>query len=125
MLGEIVFVGLGLNDEMGISLRGLEEVKAADSVFIELYTSLMPNFSVKRFEETYGKPLHLVSRKELEEENVEALLESARKSKVALPVPGDPLIVTTHITLRLQTEKLRIKTRIEQNKKLTAHSLSA
>jgi diphthine synthase len=111
-LGEIVFVGLGLNDEMGISLRGLEEVKAADSVFIELYTSLMPNFSVKHFEEISGKPLHLVSRKELEEENGEALLEPARKSKVALLVPGDPLIATTHITLRIQAEKLRIKTSI-------------
>ena len=111
-MGEIVFVGLGLNNEMGISLRGLEEVKTADSVFIELYTSPMPNFSVKRFEEISGKPLHVVSRKQLEEENGEALLETARKSKVALLVPGDPLIATTHIALRLQAEKLRIKTSI-------------
>ena len=111
-MGEIVFVGLGLNDEMGISLRGLEEVKTADSAFIELYTSLMPNFSVKRFEEISGKPLHVVSRKELEEENGEALLETARKSKGALLVPGDPLIATTHIALRIQTEKLGTKTRI-------------
>jgi diphthine synthase len=111
-LGEIVFIGLGLNDEMGISLRGLEEVKTADSVFIELYTSPMPNFSVKRFEEISGKALHVVSRKELEEENGEALLETARKGKVALLVPGDPLIATTHIALRLQAEKLRIKTSI-------------
>jgi diphthine synthase len=112
LLGEIVFVGLGLNDEMGISLRGLEEVKAADSAFIELYTSLMRNFSVKRFEEISGKTLHVVSRKELEEENGEALLETARKSKVVLLVPGDPLIATTHIALRIQAQKLRIKTSI-------------
>jgi diphthine synthase len=111
-LGEIVFIGLGLNDEKGISLRGLQEVKAADSVFIELYTSLMPNFSVKGFEAISGKPLHLLSRKELEEENGETLLETARKGKVALLVPGDPLIATTHIALRLQAEKLRIKTSI-------------
>jgi diphthine synthase len=111
-LGEIVFIGLGLNDEKGISLRGLQEVKTADSVFIELYTSSMPNFSVKRFEKISGKPLHFVSRKELEEENGEVLLETARKGKVALLVPGDPLIATTHIALRLQAEKLRIKTSI-------------
>jgi diphthine synthase len=111
-LGEIVFIGLGLNDEKGISLHGLQEVKAADSVFIELYTSLMPNFSVKGFEAISGKPLHLLSRKELEEENGETLLETARKGKVALLVPGDPLIATTHIALRLQAEKLRIKTSI-------------
>jgi diphthamide biosynthesis methyltransferase len=46
-LGELVFVGVGLHDEGGISLKGLEEVKSADSVFIELYTSLLPGFSVK------------------------------------------------------------------------------
>jgi diphthine synthase len=112
VLGEIVFVGLGLNDEKGISLHGLEEVKSADSVFIELYTSLMLNFSVKRFEEISGKTLHVVARKELEEENGKALLETARKGKVVLLVPGDPLIATTHIALRLQAKRLRIKTSI-------------
>ena len=111
-MGEIIFIGLGLHDETGISLHGLEEVKTADTAFIELYTSLMPEFSVKRFEQISGRTLHVVSRKELEEENGEALLEAARKGKVALLVPGDPLIATTHIALRIQAEKLGIKTRI-------------
>ena len=39
---ELVFVGLGLEDENGISIQGLEEVKSAESVFIELYTNLKP-----------------------------------------------------------------------------------
>jgi diphthine synthase len=112
LLNEIVFVGLGLHDEKGISLRGLEEVKTADAAFIELYTSFMPNFPIKKFEETSGKTLHVVSRKDLEEENGRILLEAARKGKVALLVPGDPLIATTHVALRIQAEKLGIKTRI-------------
>ena len=33
--GLLVFVGLGLDDERGITLRGLEEAKAADVVFAE------------------------------------------------------------------------------------------
>jgi len=111
-LGEIVFVGLGLHDEMGISLRGLEEVKTANKVFIELYTSLMPDFSVKRFEERSGKKLRAVSRRELEEENGKTILENAENGKVVLLVPGDPLIATTHIALRIQAKKLGIKTRI-------------
>ena len=111
-MGEIVFVGLGLHDEMGISLRGLEEVKAADNVFIELYTSLMPNFSVEHFEKISCKKLHAVSRKELEEENGEAILKVAKSGKVVLLVPGDPLIATTHVALRLEAEKLGIETRI-------------
>jgi len=109
---EIVFVGLGLHDEMGISLRGLEEVKAADNVFVELYTSLMPNFSIKRFEEISRKKLRVISRKELEEENGEAVLKVAKGGKAVLLVPGDPLIATTHIALRIWAEKLGIKTRV-------------
>jgi len=76
-LSEIVFVGLGLHDEMGISLHGLEEVKTADDVFIELYTNLMLDFSMKNFERVSGKKLNVVSRRELEEENGEALLKVA------------------------------------------------
>jgi len=111
-LGEIVFVGLGLHDEMGISLRGLEELKTADEAFIELYTSLMPHFSIESFERISGKKLHMVLRKELEEENGEAILKAAETGKAVLLVPGDPLIATTHVALRIRAEKIGIKTRI-------------
>ncbi|PIX31683.1 diphthine synthase, partial [Candidatus Bathyarchaeota archaeon CG_4_8_14_3_um_filter_42_8] len=112
MLGEIVFVGLGLHDEMGISLHGLEEVKTADTAFIELYTSFMPNFSIKCFEEISGKKLNVVSRRELEEKNGEIILKAAEKGKAVLLVPGDPLIATTHVALRIEAERRGIKTRI-------------
>jgi diphthine synthase len=112
VLGEVVFVGLGLHDEFGISLRGLEEVRNADAVFIELYTSLLPKFSRKRFEEISGKKLNVVSRRELEEENGRVILEAANKGKVVLLVPGDPLVATTHVVLRLEAEKSGMKTRI-------------
>jgi diphthine synthase len=112
MLGELVFVGLGLHDEMGISLRGLEEAKTADVAFMELYTSFMPSFSRKRFEEICGKRLNVVSRRELEEENGEVVLRAAENGKVVLLVPGDPLIATTHVALRIEAEKRGIKTRM-------------
>jgi len=109
-LGEIVFVGLGLHDEMGISLHGLKEVKTADKVFVELYTSLMPSFSKEKFEKISGKKLRMLSRRELEEENGEAILKAAEIGKVVLLVPGDPLIATTHVALRIEAEKRGIKT---------------
>lgn len=111
-MSEFVFVGLGLRDEMGISLRGLEEVKTADSVFIELYTNLMPDFSVENLEKISGKKLHVVSRRELEEDNGKALMAAAEGGKVVLLVPGDPLVATTHVSLRIHAEKLGINTRI-------------
>jgi diphthine synthase len=111
-LGELVFVGLGLHDENGISLKGLMEVKSAENVFIELYTSILPNFSIERLEEVSGKKLRAVSRRELEDENGKVVLKEAEKGKVVLLVPGDPLIATTHVALRLEAEKRGIKTRI-------------
>lgn len=112
MVGEIVFVGLGLHDDLGISLRGLDEVKSADTVFLELYTSLLPGFSLERFEKVSGGTVKLVSRKELEENNGQAILKAAENHKTVLLVPGDPLIATTHVALRIEAEKQGIKTRI-------------
>jgi diphthine synthase len=112
MLGEIVFVGLGLHDELGISLRGLEEVKSASSVFVELYTSLLPDFSTKRFEELCGKKIQILSRQDIEEKSGDCILKTAEDSKTVLLVPGDPLIATTHVTLRIEAEKRGIGTRL-------------
>lgn len=109
---EIVFVGLGLNDESGISLHGLEEAKTADFVFLELYTSLLPDFSVKRLEGLVGKKVVMLSRRNLEEENGEVVLNAAEGGRVVFLVPGDPFVATTHVTLRIEAKKRRIKTSI-------------
>jgi diphthine synthase len=111
-LKELVFVGLGLNDEKGISVGGLEETKSADAVFIELYTSLMPDFSLERFEKQCGKQVHLISRRDLEEENGKIILDAAERGKTVFLIPGDPFIATTHVTLRIEAEKKAVKTRI-------------
>jgi len=111
-LKELIFVGLGLNDEKGISLRGLEEAKSADSVFMELYTSLLPDFSLQRFEALLGKTVTMMSRRNLEEEKGRLILDAADRGKTVLLVPGDPFVATTHITLRIDAAKLGISTRI-------------
>jgi diphthine synthase len=105
-------VGLGLNDEKGISVKGLEETKTADYIFMELYTSLMPEFDLQRFEASSGKKVQIVSRHELEEENGCVILEAAKKGKAVFLVPGDPFIATTHVTLRIDAERNGIRTRI-------------
>ena len=111
-MNELVFVGLGLNDEQGITVKGLEETKTADQAFMELYTSLMPDFSLQRFEALCGKKIQVVTRRELEEENGKVILEAAKRGKAVFLVPGDPFIATTHVTLRIDAQKQGIKTRI-------------
>lgn len=111
-MGELIFIGLGLYNCHDISLRGLLEVKRADYVFAELYTSLMPGFNIGEFKEMTGKDITLISRKDIEDKEGEIILKKALYSKVALLVPGDPMIATTHIALRIKAEKMGIKTKI-------------
>jgi diphthine synthase len=111
-LNELVFVGLGLNDDLGITLKGIEETKSADSVFMETYTSRMPDFNIARFEALCGKKVQMVTRQNLEEENGRIILQAAKAGKAVFLVPGDPFIATTHVTLRIDAEKQGIKTRI-------------
>ena len=108
----LTFIGLGLNDERGISLQGLEEAKTSDFVFAEFYTSLMPGLSMKNLETLVGKPIQVLSRADIEEKAEEKLLRLAEEAKVALLVPGDPMTATTHVDLRLRATKRTIETTV-------------
>ena len=111
-MSELVFVGLGLYDEGNISLRGVEAAREADEVFAEFYTSLMPGLSLHKLEKMIQKKVVVVSRRDLEEENGEKILEAATRGKTVFLVPGDPLIATTHVDLRIRAERLGIKTNV-------------
>jgi diphthine synthase len=79
---------------------------------METYTSRMPDFNMAHFEELCGKKIQIITRQTLEEENGKAILQAAENGKAVFLVPGDPFIATTHVTLRIDSEKMGIKTRI-------------
>ena len=106
----LVFIGLGLHGE-GISLRGLHEARKADALYAELYTSLVPELSLKRLEWEVGKSIRVVSR-EVVEGHPDEILEAAKRGKVIFLVPGDPMMATTHIDLRLRAARAGIETRV-------------
>lgn len=108
----VTFVGLGLNDEKSISLEGLEHSREAKSVFVELYTNPMSNLDIGRLEVLIGKKIILVSRAELEDQSGDVIVRACEKGKVAFLVPGDPMVATTHVSLRLILAKKKIMTRI-------------
>lgn len=111
-MGELIFIGLGLYDCFDISLRGLEEVRKADYVFAEFYTSLMPSFRLEEFKKIAGKDIIVVSRKNVEDEDGKIIFDKALHGRVAFLVPGDPMIATTHIVLRIKAERMGIRTKI-------------
>src|SRR5713226_188140 len=109
-MGELVFIGLGLDDEKGLTLRGLDEARSADVVFAELYTSALPGASLEAVEKLIDRKIRRLTRHEVEDGQV--LLAAATKGAVAFLVPGDSMSATTHVDLRLRAAAAKIRTRI-------------
>ena len=106
----LIFIGLGLGSD-GISLRGLREAQEADAVYAELYTSLMPALDMNQLEQKVGKPIKILSREIVEGDPAE-VLEVARTKNAAILVPGDPMVATTHVDLRLRAAKAGVGTKV-------------
>ncbi|KXB02477.1 diphthine synthase [candidate division MSBL1 archaeon SCGC-AAA261F17] len=106
----LIFIGLGLQ-EKGLTLEGLEEAQNADRTYAELYTSLIPDLDLDALSEKIGKKIKVIEREDVEE-HPDEILETAKSEKVAFLVPGDPMVATTHVDLRLRAEKAGIETRI-------------
>ncbi len=103
-------MGLGISDEKGISLAGLEVLKSSGKIFAESYTSLLPEGTLERLEKLLGKPIGILDRQQVEGEKT--ILDSASSVPTALVVSGDPMIATTHVSLVLAARKLGIATEI-------------
>ncbi len=106
------FIGLGLCNELGITLRGLEIAKKSEVVMLELYTNFMPELNLSNLKKLLDKEVIVLKRADLEENSKESILNPALTKKVSLLVPGDPMVATTHVALRLQAEKMGIRTNV-------------
>ena len=108
--GSLTFIGLGLYDEKDITLKGLEEIKNCDKVYVEFYTAELVGADINKIEKTIGKPIEVLSREETEKGD--KILEGTLKEKVVFLTCGDPMTATTHIDLRLRAIDMGIKTRV-------------
>lgn len=106
----LTFVGLGLWNLEDISLKGFKAVKGADEVYAELYTSRI-SASIEDMEKFFGRKIGLLERRDLEEDSLK-LIERAREKDIAILVPGDPMVATTHSAIRLEAERRGVKTKI-------------
>lgn len=110
----LILIGLGLHSEEDITVKGLEEAMSCDVLFAEFYTSTMTGLDFENLEELVEKEITVLERSNLEEKSKE-LLELANTKKVGLLVPGDPLISTTHVHLRIEAHQMGIETRVIHN----------
>lgn len=101
----LIIAGLGLYGLRDLTIGALECLRRADRVFVELYTSLIPDFDVKSLESLIGKRITVVTRSDLEGRWLYEMIETARRELVVLLAPGDPFVATTHIVVKLEAVK--------------------
>ena len=106
-------IGLGLNDEKDLTLKGLDAARKAKKVYIELYTGYWRG-SLRNLEKIVGKKIIELKRNDLEDDS-QKILNEAKKTNVAILVQGDPLVATTHNSLILDARKMKIRTKIIHN----------
>jgi len=125
IVGELIFIGIGLYDEFGLSLRGQAEARSCDRVFAEFYTSVMPGLRIERLSETLGKPIDILSRIDVEEDAENRILSKTKTEKIAFLVAGDPMVATTHVDLRLRAHRAGIRTRIIHGASVASAAMGA
>ena len=107
-------IGIGLNNEKDISVKGLDRVKQCDVIYLESYTSIL-QCDKKKLEEFYGKEIILANRDLVEKKAEETILNDAKEKDVGFLVVGDPLCATTHVDLMQRAKEAGIKVEVVHN----------
>ena len=94
-------VGLGLHDAKDVTVKGLERIRACDTVYAEFYTAILSGTTHSQLEAFLQKPVTLLDRLGVEK-GAAKLVEEARNREVALLTAGDPLTATTHTDLMVR-----------------------
>ncbi|MCD6398618.1 MAG: diphthine synthase [Candidatus Aenigmarchaeota archaeon] len=105
----LYLIGVGLHNEKDLTLGGLETAKNCDIVYMECYTSKWSG--LESLEKILSKKIVQLKRSDMEE-NQQKILDKAKSKKVAVLIPGDPLVATTHTDLIIEAKKLDIKTKV-------------
>ncbi len=105
----LIIAGLGLYNLRDISVGTLEALRKSTKVYVELYTSLIPGFNLKELERAIGKSVQVLSRSQLEGNQLNQILHDAKREDVVLLAPGDPFVATTHNAIRLAAIKQGVK----------------
>ena len=108
-MATLYLVGMGLNPG-DFTESAIDVVRGCASVFCETYTSLIPGLDAAGLEGIAGGMVAMLERERLEDGSV--VMDALLGGDVALLVPGDPMISTTHISLRVQAARAGHQSRV-------------
>ncbi len=109
----LTIIGIGVDDHSDITLKGLEALKEADTIYLESYTSVLQE--KKESLEKYWKVKITPAYRDDIEGEPNKLIEKAKTGNVVLLIIGDPLTATTHTDILLRARELGITTSIIHN----------
>jgi len=121
-MGRLSFVGLGLGAK-GVTLEGIEEMAAADVIYLEYYTTPHEPQLLKQVQVSTGKNFTIVDRQFVEDGS--RILSDSSEKKVVLAVLGDPMIATTHNELRVRAIRNGAETRVVHSATIASAAASA
>ena len=109
----LYLIGLGLENQYDISLKGLNILRSCDIIYLENYTSLL-QCTKQDLETLYQKPIIIADR--TASENFDhKILTQAKTQNIAFLIVGDPIAATTHIELFKQAKQQQIPVQIIHN----------
>ncbi len=106
-----------------MTLEGLEELKGADLVYLEYYTTPHEPTLLSDLERISGRSITVVDRGFVEDGR--RILEEAKEETVVLAAAGDPLIATTHAELRNRAIEAGVQTLVVHAATIGAAAASA
>ena len=109
------FIGLGISGISELSDNTLSVIKNAKVVYLESFTSPIPDTEKKQLENICNGEFKIAKRWLVEDGN--EILDNAKNKEIVLISYGDPYIATTHLELKTRAIKDNIETK-------TVHSSS-
>ncbi|MFX1284430.1 MAG: diphthine synthase [Promethearchaeota archaeon] len=118
----LFFIGMGLSGLKSCTLETLDVLKRIDEVFIENYTNFIPEEIPPLLEQIKSK-MTILSRRDLEDDD-QLFLKRIEGKSIAILIPGDPFIATTHNSLRIAAIQRGFKCRIIHNSSIITAAAS-
>jgi diphthine methyl ester synthase len=99
----LYLIGIGLNDEKDITVKGLEAVRRCSKVYLESYTSKF-QAGIGRLSQYYGKEV-IIADRNLIENQADIILDQAKSTDIAILIIGDVFGATTHSDIYLRAKE--------------------
>ncbi|MBI2572564.1 diphthine synthase [Candidatus Woesearchaeota archaeon] len=109
----LYLIGIGLENQKDITLKGLEAVKKCSKVYAESYTSLL-QCTFDDLESFYGKKI-IVADRAMSEQGDLIIIQEAKHEDVAFLIIGDPFSATTHVELFRLAKEQNVNVKVIHN----------